>query len=327
MKKRKWILLPLLVLMGAIIALPSLGIAAPDGYPDLEGDGFFMKAPLKLYNLDGTYTMLYRYCGLYFESQTDGVIEDGTLVAYITNSVRGSTLVNTTATAARVRLALGDNTVTITAFGNQTLTLPVGIEGTATSGTATVAGSPQALATGANTITTTGNGDYTLNLALDGVNVGQFHGLVGTGWRPRIQLAGTILAVTIEDGTGTVTEAGTVYAPGALLHFTGAGSATITLPEGMVGTLTSGTATITDSPVDLIPGANVVTSGVTTGTATLLLEPKTAFIISGQVRYVRDGSAVSYMVGRIEGFVVLDTEEWEVLSFSGKIRGRLVEGD
>lgn len=299
--------------------------AAPDGYPDLEGGSFFCKAPLRLYNLDGTYTTLFRYAGISITSQTDGVIESGVLTAYITNSIRGTRLTNATAVATWPRLALGDNTITVTTFGNQTLVLPAGVEGTATTGTAAVTGSPKALATGSNTITTSGNGTYTLNLALDGTIVGNLHGVVGTGWYPRMQLAGTTLAVTIADGTGTVTEAGTVYAPGAVLHFTGAGSATITLPEGMVGTLTSGTATITNSPVDLVPGANSVTSGVTTGTATLLLEPKTAFIIAGQVRYNRAGSAISYFRGRIDGFVVLDTEEWDILSFGGAARGSFTE--
>ena len=318
MKRRiLFCLVSLLVVLSA--ALPAF--AAPDGYPDLEGGSFWCRAPLKLYNMDGTYTTLYRYSNISIISQTDGVIDDGLLTSYITNSVRGSRLVNTTAVATWTTLVAGNNTITVTTFGNQTLTLPAGVEGTATSGTATVTGSPLALETGNNTITTTGNGQYTLNLALDGTIVGALHGVVGTGWYPRIQLAGTTLAVTIANGTGTVTEAGTVYAPGLLIHVTGAGNFTITLPEGMVGTLTSGTATITGSPVALVPGANVCTSGATTGTATLLLEPKTAFIIAGKVRYVRDGSAVSYMTGRIDGFVVLDTEEWEILSFGGAIRG------
>lgn len=316
-----------LLLMAILLLNIAPVMGAPDGYPDLEGGSFFVRAPLRLYDIDGTYTTLYRYAAISVTSQTDGTIEAGTLTAYVTNSIRGTKLTNTTAVATWGRLALGDNTITVTTFGNQTLVLPVGIEGTATTGTAAVTGSPKALTTGSNTITTSGNGQYTLNLALDGTVVGNLHGVVGTGWYPRIQLAGTTLAVTIANGTGTVTEAGTVYAPGALLNWTGAGSATITLPEGMVGTLTSGTATITNSPVDLVPGANSVTSGVTTGTATLLLEPKTGFIISGQVRYNRAGSAVSYFRGRIDGFVVLDTEEWDILSFGGTARGSFTEGD
>lgn len=320
---KRILLIASVISMIAMLVVSQAVMAAPDGYPSLQGHNFFCRAPIKLYNMDGTYTTLYRYVDVEVTTQADGVISAGTLTSYLTNSVRGSKLVNGTAVAYWLTLHEGNNTILVYTFGNQTLTLPAGVEGTATSGSATVTGSPQALVAGANTITTSGNGTYTLNLALDGTIVGDFNGVVGTGWHPRMQLAGTILNSTIANGTGTVTEAGNVYAPGLTIHITGAGNFTITLPNGTVGTLTSGTATITGSPVELVPGANVCTSGVTTGTATLLLQPRTGFIIAGSLKYTSDGSAVASFSGRIDGFVVLDTEEWEILSFGGKIYGKL----
>jgi hypothetical protein len=102
-----------------------------------------------------------------------------------------------TATGAPVNLTYGATTNTITTLtsGTFTVTLPIGMTGTATSGTTAVTGSPQALAAGANTVTTSGAvGNFTITTTT-----------AATTW----------LAVPIPDGTGastaTLAASGAVY--------------------------------------------------------------------------------------------------------------------
>ena len=63
---------------------------------------------------------------------------------------------------AAMTTALETNTVAITTAGVFTVTLPGGVTGIASSGTATLTGSPVALSSGVNTITTTTTGNITI---------------------------------------------------------------------------------------------------------------------------------------------------------------------
>ncbi len=78
----------------------------------------------------------------------------------------GGTLKNGTgvATSAPITLPINRTTVTVTTLGTFIVTLPTGGTGTATSGTTTVSGSPQALTAGDNTVTTTtATGTFTID--------------------------------------------------------------------------------------------------------------------------------------------------------------------
>jgi len=65
-----------------------------------------------------------------------------------------------------VLLTPGNNTITVTQAGTFTITLPTGVTGTATSGTATITGSPQSLVGGLNTITAEGTGNFTVSVPI-----------------------------------------------------------------------------------------------------------------------------------------------------------------
>jgi hypothetical protein len=105
------------------------------------------------------------------------VVAGETIDLVLSTPVVGSTCADGTGTCngSPVTLALGANTITVTAAGTFTVTLGPDITGTATSGTATVAGSPQALVAGANVVDT-------------GVTVGTFTITLSGGWINKLQI-------------------------------------------------------------------------------------------------------------------------------------------
>lgn len=319
LKKRVLRIISVLMILGISVVSSVMPVSAAPGYPDMEGY-WQGKCRLKLYNMENERVAYYLNAGISITEQVDSLLT-GELDIYEAASTRGSYIRNSSGICTGIRLAEGNNTINVTQTGTFTVYLPNGVTGTATSGTSTVNGSPQALVEGANTVTTSVSiGDFTLAVLRVPITVATITGVVGTGYAPRFELIGTQLYASVAEGTATITGAPyNIVPPGAEIDVTGAGSFTITLPEGMIGTATSGTATLTDSPVTLETGENSLTTGVTTGTVTVTIRATTGVIISGRARLNRDTS-IRYVAGRLDGFYVADTDGWVVMSFGAGFR-------
>lgn len=300
----------------ALVAILVMALPAPvfaQDYPDVEDYYYVSNRAVSVYDMDGTRVAVYRGFGVLFSEQTDNVVS-GYLDLYDVASIRGTYVLDGDGdiTLNTRRLLEGDNTITVTTFGNHQIVLPTGVEAVATSGTATVTGSPLALAEGGTrTIPTTGNGDFTLTITRTYTCIGEFAGVIGEGNKPRFQLIGTQIYATATENTATVTGSPVKCIPAStVIDISGAGTVDIAVPYGMEGTATSGTATISGSPVSLPGGETTqIDSGATTGTVTIGLQLSVGFSLSGCFGVNRAG-AVVYMKGRVDGFLITDHEEW-----------------
>jgi hypothetical protein len=301
--------------------------AGAQAYPDVIGY-YYGKANLRVIDMQGDTIARFPYIGIMIGDQTDNafVADDCYIDLYYTGNSRGCTIANGTGVCNRIRLLIGSNTVTVTDDGTFTVTLATGVTGTATTGTSTVAGSPQTLVVGENTVTTTGEGTFTLALALDPITIGTLAGVVGDGSKARIQAIGTSIIGSLADGTGTATGAPITLLPGnTVITVTVQGTFTATLPYGCIGTATSGTCTVTNSPLDLVAGDNTITI-TGTGDFTINLQVTTGYTLSGRIRFDKEGDVHS-IKGRLEGFIVLDNDPWTVLTFGNNYNCRWEELD
>lgn len=301
-------------------------------YPDVDGTYWHARTRIYLYTTDGDRMMTIRGVGVWFDEQDDSVVS-GEIDVYEASTVRGSRIYGGTGVITgrnnAVSLREGLNTITVTTFGTHSIYLPPGVEATATSGTATVTGSPLALEPGTSDVPTTGNGTFTVFTSLIYTTVGEFVGVVGEGLGARFQLVGTTVYATVTSGTGTVTGSPVKALPASTtVTISAPGTFTVALPYGMHAIATSGTATLVGSPVTLTPGEdNVLDTGATTGTVVIGMQVGTAFNVSGRFYRNRFTGDVRYLKGRVDGFVVLDPGEWEVLIYNKPFRAKYVPGD
>ena len=321
------------VLLVAMMTLLVPSIVYAQAYPDVELDYYHGRQIVRIYDMDGNLIQYARGIGIYFATQDDSIVT-GEVDLYEASTARGSRLNGGTGVITgrfnRVGLAEGTNTITVSTFGTHSIYLPPGVEAVATSGTATVNGSPLSLDSGTTPVTTTGNGDFTILVSLSYVTIGDFQGVIGEGRAARFQLIGTTFAASATDGTYTATLTGdpvTFHPPGTVLDISSAGTFGVTIPHGIVAEATSGTATLVGSPVTLTPGdTTVLDTGVTTGTVTITMTVATGYNIAGFFRYNRAGD-ITYLRGRIDGFVVLDPETWTTLVFNAPFKAAYEPGD
>ncbi len=87
-----------------------------------------------------------------------------------------------TVTGSPIDLALGSNTVTVTAPGTFTIELRRGTTGTMTDGTGTVTGSPVELVPGTNTVTVTVAGTFTIDIEFSDLTTSKENEVLGTAF-------------------------------------------------------------------------------------------------------------------------------------------------
>lgn len=319
----------LAVFLLAVLLLPAAPVFAQET-PDVEFNYYHSRGGIPVYNMNGGMEQYFRGFGIWFSDQ-EGAYVQGEVDIYEASSVRGSVVYGGTGTITgrfnRVGLREGLNTITVTAFGTHTIVLPEGVEAVATSGTATVTGSPLELDSGTNDIPTTGNGDFTIWVELSYQTIGNFMGYIGEGSRARFQLIGTTFVGEAEDGGAyTATLTGSPVAlrpPGELLNISAPGTFGVTIPYGIEGVAESGTATLVGSPVTLDMGdTTVLDTGVTTGTVIINMSVLVGFNVSGTFRINREGF-VTQMRGRVDGFYI---PGGDVYLFNRSFRARYVEG-
>ena len=311
-----------------MMLLPILISPAPafaQNWPDTTDVYLTSREAYRVYDMDGVLVATYRGLGIAFTSQADNVVE-GEIDLYTVGSIYGTYVLDGTGNVTLPRRIIeGDNTIQVVTFGTHQIILPTGVEGIATSGTATVTGSPLALAQGGTRdIPTTGPGSFILTIQRVYTTIGTFSGVIGEGAKPRLQVVGTqIYATATEDGA-TVTGSPVKCIPATTtLDVSAAGTIDIEVPYGMVGTATSGTATVTNSPVTLPGGATTeITTGVTTGTVTIGLQVAVGYNISGYFGIDLAGD-IAWFRGRFDGFIITDQVNWTTYMINRTIKANL----
>jgi hypothetical protein len=318
----RMVLIGLMLILALALIIPT-AVFAVGSYPSLDGDYYECTGSYQIYNMDGALQATYKGIGLNFTAQSGNLV-GGDVILYNVSSTRSTYLTGGTGVITKISLKEGANTVTVTSNGTLSLVLPAGVAGVAVSGNATVTGSPLALAAaGTRSIPVTTPGVFTLTIYRTHSTVGVFAGVVGqnTVSKPRFQFIGTQVYGTATDGTGTVTGSPLkCFAGTTTLDVTANGTIAMAIPYGMYGEAASGTATVTNSPVTLTSGeTTTISTGTTTGSVTITLHAIAGYNIAGYMGLDKSGN-VTYLRGRIDGFIVTEYVNWGIYQFNEAIK-------